>query len=160
MNSQPHDSDHQIEFRPALADETDQILEFWARSAEDADRPADTPAAVRRLILRDPDALVLALDGPEIVGSIIAGWDGWRCHLYRLAIAPTHRRRGIAAALIAEAQHRLTTLGGTRADAMVLDTNTEAHPTWTAAGYTLQPTWSRWTKPLPPPPTAPGAAIW
>jgi hypothetical protein len=31
---------------------------------------------------------------------------------------------------------------------MVLDSNTEAHGTWTKAGYKPQPTWSRWVKPL------------
>jgi ribosomal protein S18 acetylase RimI-like enzyme len=150
MTAEPNRSANatKLTFRSAVAADAADILAFWARAAEDSGRPPDSTDAVLRLIARDPDALVLALDEDQIVGSIIAGWDGWRCHLYRLAVAPTHRRRGIARTLITQAESRFTDYGGTRADAMVLDTNTEAHPTWHNAGYTPQPTWSRWTKPL------------
>ncbi len=134
--------------RTAQAHDINAVLAFWRVAAEDAHRPPDTAAAIATLHLRDPDALILAVDGDQIVGTVIAGWDGWRCHLYRLAVAPTHRRRGIARTLITLAESRFTTYGGTRADAMVLDTNTEAHPTWTKAGYLPQPNWSRWVKPL------------
>ena len=78
----------------------------------------------------------------------IAGWDGWRCHLYRLAVAPNRRRRGIGGALIAAAQERFRVLGGTRADAMVLDDNDDARAIWAANGYRRQAEWSRWVKPL------------
>jgi hypothetical protein len=39
-------------------------------------------------------------------------------------------------------------LGGTRADAMVLDDNEQAHRIWYAAGYRRQPEWTRWIRPL------------
>jgi ribosomal protein S18 acetylase RimI-like enzyme len=84
----------------------------------------------------------------EIVGTIIAGWDGWRCHLYRLAVAPHRRRAGIGRRLIAAAEERLGRQGGTRADAMVLDENQRAHGIWAAHGYSRQDEWSRWVKPL------------
>lgn len=138
----------ELVYRAALATDADAVMAFWATAAEDDQRPPDSSAAVLRLVERDPEALILAFDNDQVVGSIIVGWDGWRCHLYRLAVAPTHRRRGIARTLINLAEARFTSYGGTRADAMVLDTNTEAHPTWTKAGYTPQPTWSRWVKPL------------
>ena len=138
----------EVSYRAAVPADADAVLAFWATAAEDSDRPPDSPDAVLRLIERDPSALILALDNDLIVGSIIVGWDGWRCHLYRLAVAPTHRRRGIARTLIAHAEQRFTSYGGTRADAMVLDTNTDAHPTWQTTGYTPQPNWSRWVKPL------------
>jgi ribosomal protein S18 acetylase RimI-like enzyme len=134
--------------RVAGASELPAILEFWQVAAENGNRPADTPASLAALRLRDPDALLVALDGAEIVGTIIAGWDGWRCHLYRLAVAPTRRRAGIGRRLIAAAEERFRALGGTRADAMVLDDNDQAHRIWAAAGYARQEEWSRWVKPL------------
>jgi len=124
------------------------VLAFWARAAEDSDRPEDSAEAVRRLILRDPDALLLAVEGGAVVGSVVAGWDGWRCHLYRLAVDPAHRRQGIGRLLIEAAERRFQDLGGTRADAMVLDDNELAHAAWRANGYARQPRWSRWVKPI------------
>lgn len=134
--------------RAADSRELAAVLKFWAIAAENESRPPDTPAALAALHLRDPDALIVALDGGRIVGTIIAGWDGWRCHLYRLAVHPEHRRNGIGHALIAAAEDRFRSLGGSRADAMVLDDNPQAHAIWAARGYRRQPDWSRWVKPL------------
>jgi ribosomal protein S18 acetylase RimI-like enzyme len=137
-----------LTYRAATGGDADSVLAFWATSAEDAHRPSDSADAVRRLVERDPEALLLALDGHEIVGTVIAGWDGWRCHLYRLAVAPDRRRLGIGRELIRRAEARFVALGGTRVDAMVLDDNELAHRAWAAAGYTRQAEWSRWVKPL------------
>jgi ribosomal protein S18 acetylase RimI-like enzyme len=35
----------------------------------------------------------------EIVGALIAAWDGWRGNMYRLAVREGHRREGIGLAL-------------------------------------------------------------
>ena len=96
-----------------------------------------------------PEHVLVAVDGDEIVGTVIAGWDGWRCHLYRLAVAPSRRRQGIGRGLIDAAEERFRALGGARADAMVLDDNADAHGAWSAGGYRRQGEWSRWVKPLP-----------
>ena len=40
-------------------------------------------------------------------GTVIASWDGWRGAMYRLAVLPSLRRRGIAAALVDEGERRL-----------------------------------------------------
>jgi ribosomal protein S18 acetylase RimI-like enzyme len=137
-----------LSFRTAVVADAADVLAFWSRAAEDAHRPGDSAAAVERLVERDPDALVLALDGERIVGTVVAGWDGWRCHLYRLAVDPDRRRLGIGRELVRRAEARFTAFGGTRVDAMVLDDNELAHATWAAAGYSRQAEWARWVKPL------------
>ena len=138
----------QLTLRAARPTELVKILEFWQRAAENDNRPVDTGAAVEALVRRDPEALILAVDDGEIVGTVIAGWDGWRCHLYRLAVAPHRRRAGIGGRLIAAAEERFRRLGATRVDAMVLDANDGAHGAWAAHGYRRQDEWSRWVKPL------------
>lgn len=137
-----------MNIRPATAPDTGAVLEFWATAAEDAHRPLDTDAAVRGLIKRDPNALLLALEDEAIIGTIIVGWDGWRCHLYRLAVAPERRGKGIARTLIKSAEQRFRDLGGIRSDAMVLRDNDLGTGFWSAQGYHEQPEWARWVKPL------------
>jgi ribosomal protein S18 acetylase RimI-like enzyme len=155
-----------ISIRAGGLDDVDRILDFWLQAAEGTDR-RDSPAKVTALLHRDPGALLLAElpaqlgepsttriaqpgePGGELVGTLIAGWDGWRAHLYRLAVHPAHRRKGIATALLAAAEDRFIQFGAFRADAMVLHGNTVAHPAWSAAGYAPQPEWSRWVKLLP-----------
>jgi ribosomal protein S18 acetylase RimI-like enzyme len=138
----------ELTFRSAVPADVDLILLFWKEAAEDSNRPADTREAVDRLILRDADALVLVTDDGSIVGSLVICWDGWRCHLYRLAVHPDYRRRGIGTSLLRRAEKRFVAFGGTRADAMVLDGNDSAHQLWSRAGYTQQGEWSRWVKTL------------
>jgi ribosomal protein S18 acetylase RimI-like enzyme len=97
---------------------------------------------------RDPDAVIVAEHEGELVGSVIAGWDGWRCHLYRLAVRPAWRRRGVASALLQAAEDRFIAVGATRADAMVLDGNGLGQRLWRAGGYLRQDEWRRWVKKL------------
>ncbi|MFI0233224.1 GNAT family N-acetyltransferase [Streptomyces sp. NPDC017086] len=137
----------ELRIRAALPDDLDAVLAFW-RTAAEGTSISDDRAGVERLTGRDPGALLLAeLDG-ELVGTVIAGFDGWRCHLYRLAVSPGRRRQGIGSALLAAAEERFVRLGGRRADAMVLVRNASAHHAWKAAGYGPQEEWRRWVKPL------------
>lgn len=134
--------------RYANSGDAKAVLDFWSIAAEDAHRPPDSIAAVERLIHRDGSSLILAIDDGGIVGTVIAGFDGWRCHIYRLAVHPDRRRSGLGKLLVNAAELRFSQLQGTRADAMVLDDNDLGGGMWAALGYTLQPEWSRWVKPL------------
>jgi ribosomal protein S18 acetylase RimI-like enzyme len=133
--------------RPAGIEEAEAVLEFW-RGAAEGTSISDDPDGVRVLIERDPGALLLAVDGERVLGTVIAGFDGWRCHLYRLAVDPELRRRGIGSALLDAAHRRFESLGGRRADAMVLERNETGQRTWSAAGYEREDHWRRWVKPL------------
>ena len=137
-----------LRIRAAVAADIDAVLAFW-RVAAEGTSISDDPAGVARLVERDPEALLLAERAGELVGTVIAGFDGWRCHLYRLAVHPAHRRRGIGGALLAAAEERFVRLGGRRADAMVLDHNELGRAAWRAADYGPEEQWTRWVKPLP-----------
>lgn len=134
------------EVRAALPDEVEEILELWRVAGENTERPTDRRDAVDRLLERDPGAVLVAVEDGRVVGTVIAGWDGWRAHLYRLAVLPQERRRGIARALLDAASRRLTALGARRLDAMVLEGNDGGRHLWDAAGYTRQPNWRRWIR--------------
>ncbi|MBI0297022.1 GNAT family N-acetyltransferase [Streptomyces sp. PRKS01-29] len=138
-----------LRIRAAAPADLDTVLAFWKEAAEGTSI-SDDRDGVARLLDRDPESLLLAERDGELAGTVIAGFDGWRCHLYRLAVHPGHRRRGVATALLAAAEERFAALGGRRGDAMVLNENGLAHHAWSAAGYAPQPQWSRWVKPLRP----------
>ncbi|MFI6345401.1 GNAT family N-acetyltransferase [Streptomyces sp. NPDC050560] len=136
-----------LRIRPAAASDIASVLRFWREAAEGTS-VSDDQEGVAVLIGTDPGALLLAEREGLLVGSVIAGFDGWRCSLYRLAVHPGHRRRGVATALLDAAERRFEALGGRRADAMVLEVNERAHRAWGSAGYHREDHWRRWVKPL------------
>lgn len=136
-----------LHIRSAALSDIDAVLAFWREAAEGTSI-SDDRDGVARLITRDPDALILAERDGRLVGSVIAGFDGWRCHLYRLAVHPAHRRQGIGSALLTAAEERFVALGGRRGDAMVLERNETGQHAWRAAGYAPEEQWRRWVKHL------------
>lgn len=136
-----------LQIRAARADEAETILSFWKEAAEGTSITDDVDG-VTRLLARDSEALILAESEGRVVGSVIAGYDGWRCSLYRLAVLPSHRRQGIASALLEAAEKRFLAVGGRRGDAMVLEANERARRAWAAAGYQREVHWRRWVKPF------------
>ncbi|WP_329341725.1 GNAT family N-acetyltransferase [Streptomyces sp. NBC_00663] len=136
-----------LRIRAAAPEDLDSVLAFWKTAAEGTSI-SDDREGVERLVARDPEALILAERGGELVGTVIAGFDGWRCHLYRLAVHPERRRQGIGSALLAAAEERFVQLGGRRGDAMVLVRNETGQAAWRAAGYAPEEKWRRWVKHL------------
>lgn len=107
-----------VVIRPCHPDEGPALLDLW-HHADASPSPTDTPEQIDQVI-QDPAASVLvAVDNDLLVGSIIGGWDGWRGNLYRLAVLPSYRRRGIARALVAAAEERLAARGALRVSALV-----------------------------------------
>ncbi|MEE4543829.1 GNAT family N-acetyltransferase [Streptomyces sp. V4-01] len=136
-----------LRIRPAATRDASAVLAFWRAAAEGVSI-SDDEDGVSRLVARDPEALLLAERDGTLLGTVVAGFDGWRCHLYRLAVHPAARRQGVATALLAAAEERFLALGGRRGDAMVLERNETARHAWRAVGYAREDHWRRWTKPL------------
>jgi ribosomal protein S18 acetylase RimI-like enzyme len=146
--SEPRSLPEDVGLGIATPDDVPELLALWAVAAENDSRPGDTAQAVLTLLERDPGACLIARQGDRIVGTLIAGWDGWRAHLYRLAVHPAMRRRGIAQALLDAGAARLRSLGAARLDAMVLEGNELGQALWQSSGYIPQAEWRRWIKPV------------
>jgi ribosomal protein S18 acetylase RimI-like enzyme len=128
-----------VELRRASAADVPALLELW-RVAEAAPTHTDTAEALEQLLAHDPAALLLAVDADNggVVGSVIAAWDGWRGSIYRLVVAPRHRRRGRGRRLLSAAEARLADAGAVRSQAVVVETDAQAAAFWTASGWQRQ----------------------
>ena len=115
----------------------DSVLDLWARSGAEPTH-TDDARSLQALIEHVESALLVAEDRGELVGSVIAAWDGWRGSVYRLAVAPAHRRLGLARRLLAGAEAHLGSVGGVRLCAIVVETEPEATGFWRTAGWEEQ----------------------
>jgi ribosomal protein S18 acetylase RimI-like enzyme len=82
-----------------------------------------------------PAALLVAERDGEIVGTLIAAWDGWRGNMYRLAVREGRRREGIGIALTRAGEDYLRGRGARRVTALVAYDDEGAGGFWEAAGY-------------------------
>jgi len=116
-------------------DDVGDVLALWHRVADVFPSSTDDEPAVRALLARDPEALLVGEDDGRVVATVIVGWDGWRENLYRLAVDPDSRRARVASSLIGEAERRLTAKGCRRIAAAVQIDEAHAVQFWTAVGY-------------------------
>jgi ribosomal protein S18 acetylase RimI-like enzyme len=66
---------------------------------------------------------------------VIAGWDGWRGNIYRLAVHQNYRRQGIGVRLTRAAESYFRDKGVGRVTALVAFDDEDAGSFWDAAGY-------------------------
>ncbi|MEO8458563.1 MAG: GNAT family N-acetyltransferase [Chloroflexota bacterium] len=120
--------------RAATWEDIDSILELWHSLDRHTALP-DTREIVQTYLDFARDLMLVAEADGRIVGTIIAGWDGWRGHMARLATDPDLRRSGIAKALVSEAEARLKAKGARRIYALIDALSPQAAPFWSAVGY-------------------------
>jgi ribosomal protein S18 acetylase RimI-like enzyme len=123
-----------LTIRSAQPEDIPAVLDLWRRAA--AFRSAtDDQRGLESLIEHDPQSLLVAENEGELLGAVIAAWDGWRGNLYRLAVHPGHRRQGIGRALVAEAERRLRARGARRVSALAVAGERDEARFWPAVGY-------------------------
>src|SRR5476649_1624393 len=126
-----------LSLRPATVADAPAVIALW-REAEAEPSHTDDVESIGRPIERDPAALIVAEDDGELVGSVIAGWDGWRGSVYRLAVVPSHRRWGLGRQLVRAAEERLAVVGASRLQAIVVESDLLAAAFWRASGWEEQ----------------------
>jgi len=124
--------------RDASMSDVGAILDLW-RSSEARPSLTDNEAVVAALISSNPGALFVADVAGRVVGAIIATFDGWRGDIYRLAVDPDYRRRGLARAMVHEAEARLAARGARRITALVESDHPWATGFWDEMDYERDP---------------------
>jgi len=85
-----------------------------------------------------PDLFWVAQDGNEIVGTVLAGYDGVRGWIYHLAVDPSKRRKGTARLLMKTAEDALEALGCPKINLQVRMNNTGVIEFYKGIGYAVE----------------------
>jgi len=105
--------------RAAVDNDLPDVLRLWREAEVTPPGPTDSLEGLTRLIHDPAGILLVAIVEGRIVGSLIGGWDGWRGNIYRLAVIPAYRRRGVGGQLVAEVCNSLFAKGAERISALV-----------------------------------------
>src|SRR5262249_32138386 len=92
--------------REGRSEDVGAVVEL-GRQADATPGVTDNADDLRRAVIENKAHVLVAEAEGRVIGSIIGTFDGWRGNIYRLAVHPEYRRRGVARALLAEVEKRL-----------------------------------------------------
>lgn len=125
-----------VHLRAFDPDDTDAVVALWRESG--LLRPWNDPRAdIARKLSVQPELFRVAIDEEQVVGSVMAGYDGHRGWLYYLATAQSHRGQGIARSLVQQVEAMLTELGCPKVQLMVRAGNDQVLDFYAPMGYEL-----------------------
>jgi ribosomal protein S18 acetylase RimI-like enzyme len=125
-----------MEIRSLTISDYDQIVALWQKAGlsykpEGRDRK-DT---IRSQMAVNPDFFLGAFEGVRLLGVLVVSTDGRRGWINRLAVDPNCRRKGVAKALISEAERILREHGMRIFCALIEDTNSGSMQLFKDCGY-------------------------
>lgn len=108
-------------------DDYPDVYELWKNAGSGIQlRISDQPQEIEKKIERDPDLFLVAVNGDQILGAVMGGYDGRRGIMYHLAVADQSRNQGIATELVDELERRLKSKGCIRYYLLVTRDNEQA----------------------------------
>ncbi len=124
--------------RPANANDRSNVIALWETVFPD-DPPHNAPPKVfdTKLALHD-DMLFVAVQEDAVIGTTMAGYDGHRGWLHKVAVLPLYQRQGIATALVRHAISALQSIGCTKVNLQIRPTNTEVRKFYEALGFDVE----------------------
>jgi ribosomal protein S18 acetylase RimI-like enzyme len=132
-----------MDIRTVVASDIDAIVAFWREVFPEYNDPTRLQRDPRTNIVRKlafGDGLFwLAEEAGQVVGTVMAGYDGHRGWLYSLGVHPSRREHGIGRLLLSHAEIALKKLGCPKVNVQVLQTNEGSQAFWQAAGYKADP---------------------
>ena len=109
------------------------VMALWNSSP--GVRATESPEEFSRILARNPGLSCVARDGETLVAAILCCHDGRRGYLYHLAVAESHRRQGIARAMVDRCLTLLTQFGIARCTLFVVADNDDGTAFWKQIGW-------------------------
>lgn len=117
----------------------EHVASLW-KTVFGYEAPHNEPSLVidQKLAVKD-NLFFVATDREQVIGSIMAGYDGHRGWIYSLAVSPDHRHAGIGSALVCHAEQALQLLGCLKINLQVVTSNAQVIAFYETLGYQVEP---------------------
>lgn len=116
-----------------------QVIALWRDVFGYQTAHNDPTLALDRKLAAADGLLFVALAADQVIGTIMAGYDGHRGWLYSLAVLPEHRRAGTGSALVRHAEQALLQRGCLKINLQILESNAQVAAFYQALGYQVEP---------------------
>jgi ribosomal protein S18 acetylase RimI-like enzyme len=126
-----------FEIRPYQEPDITNVVALWERCGlvvPQNDPHKDIAAKIRF----QPDLFLIAQLDWQLVGTVMAGYEGHRGWLNYLAVDPEHQRKGYGRLLVEAAEHKLADLGCPKVNLQIRGSNKQALAFYRAIGYVTE----------------------
>lgn len=131
-----------------------EVLRLWQQAEGVGLNESDTPKQLSNYLRRNPDMSFVARDGGKIVGAVLCGHDGRRGYLHHLAVAKSHRRKGLGRKLVEMCLARLTEIEIRKCNIFLYVNNADREGFWKHNGWVNREDLCVMQRTLNPAPTA------
>ena len=114
----------------------DEIISLWENTeGVGLSGSDDSKKSIKKFISKNPDTCFVVKNNGAIIGTIMAGSDGRRGHIYHLMVKPEYRKQGIGRKLLDKVEEGLRKEGITKAFLVVFRENDIGNGFWEEVGY-------------------------
>jgi ribosomal protein S18 acetylase RimI-like enzyme len=114
------------------------VVALWAAVFPNDPSWNEPDELIRRKRSVQSNLFWIAEDGDEVLGTVLAGYDGVRGWIYHLAVDPSKRRKGTARLLMKAAEEALESLGCPKINLQVRMNNTDVVDFYKKSGYVVE----------------------
>lgn len=123
-----------VKIRPFEDRDESTVIALW-RACGLARLWNDPAKDIARKRTVQPEAFLVAVFAEQVIGSVMAGYDGHRGWINYLAVASAFRRKGVGRSLMDEAQAKLLGMGCPKINLQVRSTNDQVVAFYQSLGY-------------------------
>ena len=128
-----------MEIRPLSPADYDDLYALWTSCAGmGLNNIDDSPEGVARFLERNPGTCLAAVEGGRLIGSILAGHDGRRGHIYHTAVMPDMQGRGAGTRLVGVVLDEFAALKISKVTLVVFARNEKGNAFWEKMGFTAR----------------------
>ena len=127
-----------IAVEPYCENDFDGIDALWREAFPDDQPRHRAQTVIPAKAAFQPDLLLVAHADGRVVGSVMAGYDGHRGWINRMAVLKSHRGQGVGARLMREAETRLAALGCRKINLQVRSANRAVVDFYRGLGYDVE----------------------
>ena len=127
-----------MQIRPYQDSDEAAVIALWNEVLLDSAPHNDPATAIRQKRAAEKDLFFVAAAGEEVVGTVMGGYDGHRGWVYSVAVKPSHRRKGVGAALLRRLEEALTERGCLKVNLQVRASNTGVIAFYEKLGYRVE----------------------
>ena len=130
--------DNKVDIRVYRESDRKQVIHLWEVVFPGGAAWNKPEEVISIKLSTQPELFFVAVQNERVVGTILAGFDGVRGWVHRLAVCPNQRRKGLASRLMKHAESSLKSIGCPKLNIQVRASNLEVLKFYESLGYTVE----------------------